>query len=297
MRIVLTGSSGRVGRAIYRVLSPGHRVIGIDRSPFSTTQVVADFVDMGLLTQLLKGADAVIHTAALHAPHVGLVPDEEFQRINVLGTRMVVEAAQKERVPRLVFTSTTALFGQTIREGASAWVTDETTPNPRTIYHHTKLEAEALLQQAAGKNLAVRVIRMSRCFPEQADIMALHRLSRGVDVRDVAAAHVAALTNDGPDYQSYIISGKTPFQKEDCRLLATDLEKAIQLRMPALADAFQKRGWKLPPSIDRVYVSDLAEKELGWAPRYGFEEILDQLDRASLEVLPVPLNENLLPDL
>ncbi|PMD97275.1 epimerase [Siphonobacter sp. BAB-5405] len=292
MQIVLTGSSGRVGRAIYQALAAKHQVIGIDRSPFSTTKIVADFVDTELLVRAMRGADAVIHTAALHAPHVGIVPDIEFHRINVEGTLLVLEAARTAGLHRLVFTSTTALFGQTIDGGVAGWVTDETIPKPRSIYHQTKLAAESLLQEAADESLAIRVIRMSRSFPDQADVMAMHRLSRGVDIRDVADAHVAALTNDGPFYQSYIISGKTPFLPEDCSLLAINLKEVIRKRAPELLIAFQKRGWELPSSIDRVYDSSSARLGLGWTPQYGFEEVLSQLDRRSLEVLPVHIRHN-----
>lgn len=118
MRIVLTGSSGRVGRAIYGSLAGEHEVIGIDRSAFSTTALVGDFTDESLLRPLLEGADAVIHSAALHAPHVGLIPDEEFRRINIDGTRWLAEAAREAGVRRFVFTSTTALYGHAVVAGA-----------------------------------------------------------------------------------------------------------------------------------------------------------------------------------
>ncbi|MBO0939472.1 NAD(P)-dependent oxidoreductase [Fibrella sp. HMF5335] len=287
MRIILTGSSGRVGRAIVNALAPQHEVIGIDRSPFSTTRITADFADVALLTKAMDGADAVIHTAALHAPHVGVVPDSEFNRINVEGTRLIIEAAQAAKVRRLVFTSTTALFGKSVEDGTAAWVTDDTVPQPRSIYHHTKLAAEALLQQAANDELAVRVIRMSRCFPEEANLMALYRMARGIDVRDVASAHMAALTNRGPAYQRYIISGVTPFKPDDCQRLVSDPGAVLWERAPTLMRAFQDRGWPLPTSIDRVYAGTEARIHLGWQPHYGFEEVLAQLDRGSLEVLPV----------
>jgi nucleoside-diphosphate-sugar epimerase len=70
----------------------------------------------------------VIHTAALHAPHVGVVPDAEFQRINVDGTLMVAETAMAAGVPRLVFTSTTALYGDAVSEGTCTFIDEETPP-------------------------------------------------------------------------------------------------------------------------------------------------------------------------
>lgn len=286
MKIILTGSSGRLGRAIFNALIGKHEVIGIDRTPFSTTSVVADFVDVKLLTKIFEGADAVIHTAALHAPHVGIYSDAEFQRINVEGTRAIVEASKATQINRLVFTSTTAIYGHAIKDGIVPWITENTVPQPRTIYHTTKLEAESILLNAASESLDVRVLRMSRRFPERADLMVLYRLSRGIDIRDVANAHVAALTNNGEHYQQFIISGKTPFLKEDCELLGSDLKAVLLKRAPKVVAAFEQRGWSLPSFLDRIYDSSLAQTHLNWTPRYGFEEVLHQLDRGSLEVLP-----------
>lgn len=70
-------------------------------------------------------------------------------------------------------------------------------------------------------------------------------------------------------------------------MIATNLEAALHQRAPALVAAFRARGWPLPSSLDRVYVSTRAASNLGWVPRYGFEEVLVQLDRGSLEVLPL----------
>ncbi|WEX87031.1 NAD(P)-dependent oxidoreductase [Sinorhizobium garamanticum] len=286
MRIVLTGSSGRVGRAIFSALAERYEVVGIDRSPFSTTHVVGDFVSEALLSSVLKEADAVIHTASLHAPHVSTIPDEEFQRINVEGVRLLAKTAIAAGVKRLIFTSTTALYGYAVSPGSCVWIDENTAPLPKSIYHRTKLEAEHLLEGMACSELAVRVLRMSRSFPEPGDVMATYRLHRGVDVRDVADAHLAALANSGPYFQRYIISAATPFTKRDCHNLAMDAASLIRLRAPALATEFERRGWYLPNSIDRIYDSGRAERTLGWHPRFGFSEVLAQMDRRSLEVLP-----------
>jgi len=287
MRIVLTGSSGRVGRAIFSALAGRHDVTGMDRSPFSTTHIVGDFANEAHLRSAFERADAVIHTAALHAPHVGMVPDSEFQRINVDGTRMVAEAAMAAGVERLVFTSTTALYGHAVSAGSCTFIDEDTPPLPKSIYHRTKLEAEHLLEEMAGPHLAVRVLRMSRSFPEPADVMAAYRLHRGVDVRDVADAHVLALGNAGENFQRYIISAATPFTADDCDALSRDAPSVLRQRSPALADAFAQQGWALPMTIDRIYSPTRAAKGLGWTSRFSFEEVLAGLARRSLEVLPV----------
>ncbi|QXC51930.1 NAD(P)-dependent oxidoreductase [Agrobacterium salinitolerans] len=286
MRIVLTGSSGRVGRAIFSALAGRHDVIGIDRSPFSTTRIIGDFTDKALLGSAFQRADAVIHAAALHAPHVGVVSDAEFQRINVEGTRMVAEAAMAAGVQRIVFTSTTALYGHSVSSGSCTFIDEDTSPRPKSIYHRTKLEAEQVLEAMAGQHFAVRVLRMSRSFPEPADVMAAYRLHRGVDIRDVADAHVLALTNAGDDFQRYIISATTPFSADDCDSLAEDAASVLRQRTPALAAAFAQRRWALPAIIDRVYSPARAVDGLGWTSHFGFEEVLAELARRSLEVLP-----------
>lgn len=84
----------------------------------------------------------------------------------------------------------------------------------------------------AGPHLAVRVLRMSRSFPEPADVMAAYRLHRGVDIRDVADAHVQALSNAGDDFQRYIISAATPFSADDCDILARDAASILRQRTP-----------------------------------------------------------------
>ena len=112
MRVLVTGSAGRVGRAIYVALAAaGHAVSGIDATPSSTSEHVGDFADPTLLAAALQGVDAVVHTAALHAPHVPHLPESAFRRVNVDGTRRLLEAASAAGVRRIVFTSTTALYG------------------------------------------------------------------------------------------------------------------------------------------------------------------------------------------
>ena len=283
MKIVVTGVSGRVGRAIYVRLAREHDVIGLDRAPSSTADVVGDLGDAALLRRVLAGADAVVHTAALHAPHVGLVSDAEFERVNVDGTRRVLDAAVAANVPRLVFTSSTAVYGDaaTPRDRAG-WVDETLAPQPVTIYHHTKLAAEALLRTAADfGGPVVRILRMSRCFPEPAPLMAAYRLHR-----DVAQAHALALTDAGRPHATYIVSGATPFQPGDAQALLHDAPSVLRARCPDLVEEFALRDWTLPAAIDRVYDAGAIARELGWRPRYGYDEVLAMFDAGWSEVLP-----------
>ena len=288
MKVLVTGASGRIGRAVMIRLARQHQVLGLDRAPSSTAHWVGDLADADLLRRALHGVDAVVHAAALHAPQVGRVPDAEFQRINVDATRALAEAATAAGVSRLLYTSTTALYGGAATPAAAAgWVDETLAPQPRTIYHRSKLAAEQLLACYADAGaFRLTVLRLSRCFPETAPQMATARLHRGVDARDVAAAHACALATARPGARVYLLSGATPFQPADLAQLKADAPGVLRLRAPALVSAFAARGWALPASIDRVYSPALAQRELGWQPRFGFESVLQQLDEESPDVLP-----------
>lgn len=290
MKILLTGSSGRVGRAIFGALAARHEVVGFDRNPFNTTRHVADITDARALRNALVGVDAVIHSAALHAPHVGLVPDSEFHRVNVEGTRTLAMLAREAGASRFVFTSTTALYGHAIVPGRCTWIDERTTPLPRTVYHRSKLAAEQWLEDAASPGFQVRVIRMSRCFPEVPERLLLYRLHRGIDVRDVADAHAAALHNTGPMFQRYIASGWTPFGPEDCERLVSDPRAVLARRCPQWLAEYDRRGWTLPV-VDRIHDASAASIGLGWRSQRGPEAILAQLEARSIEVLPQPMRE------
>jgi UDP-glucose 4-epimerase len=293
MKVLVTGATGRIGRGICVALMADrhqfHDVQGIDRQPSSTAHFVGDLRDIELLKNALEGVEAVVHTAALHAPHVGIAPDKEFQSINVDATRSLAELAGEMGVQHLVFTSTTALYGHASKEeGRTAWVDEQTVPQPRTIYHRTKLAAEELLEKwSAGACIPVTVLRMSRCFPEPADLMAIYRLNRGIDARDVASAHRLALEKRLPGFRKFIVSAATPFGPEHGERLFEDAAGVIRELAPELAREFGRRGWRLPSSLDRVYDSRAAQQDLGWLPRHGFEAVLDMLDQGMSEVLPV----------
>ncbi|EEO01230.1 TPA: NAD(P)-dependent oxidoreductase [Vibrio cholerae] len=289
MRILVTGSAGRVGRAIYIKLMRTHDVVGIDKTPCSTADYIGDIRDSTLIDGVLKNIDVIVHTAALHAPHVGLVPDSEFTSINVDATEKLALAGVKAGVKHFIFTSTTALYGYaSTPKSIAGWIDEEVTPQPKSIYHQSKIAAETKLEEISNLfQFPVTVLQMSRCFPEPADLMAVFRLTRGIDARDVANAHLCAVEKRLSGFNRFIISGATPFHFSDCKALYTDAGAVIKRKCPEIALAFQQRSWQLPQSLDRVYDSSSAHEKLGWSPIHGFESVLEMLDTETAEVLPV----------
>ncbi|WP_028023322.1 NAD-dependent epimerase/dehydratase family protein [Enterovibrio calviensis] len=289
MRILITGSSGRVGRAIYIKLMRTHDVVGIDKTPCSTADYIGDIRDSVLIDGVLENIDVIVHTAALHAPHVGLVPDSEFTSINVDATEKLALAGVKAGVKHFIFTSTTALYGYaSTPKSIAGWIDEEVTPQPKSIYHKSKIAAETKLEEISNLfQLPVTVLQMSRCFPEPADLMAVFRLTRGIDARDVANAHLCAVEKRLSGFNRFIISGATPFHFSDCEALYTEAGAVIKRKCSEIALAFQQRSWQLPQSLDRVYDSSSAREKLGWSPIHGFESVLEMLDTETAEVLPV----------
>lgn len=273
MRILVTGAAGLIGSGVAARLARDHDVIGLDLRSGPHVQIVGDCCDVAEWRQKVGPIDAVVHTAALHAPHVGKRSDADFRRTNVDATKRLLDLAMVSKASHFVLTSTTSLYGHALESySQSVWVDEQLEPQPRDIYDETKLAAERLAASAGGA-MTVTSLRMSRCFPEPAEAMAWYRLYRGVDRRDVADAHALSLDRQGPP-ATYVISATTPFMREDCAELLEDAAAVIRRRCPGLAARFSDKGWNLPRSIDRVYDSDLASRELGFMPRHGIESCL-----------------------
>ena len=296
MRILLTGSSGWLGRFLAPMLrDAGHRVVGLDVAPGADTDVLGTVADRGLIDRVFgdHGIEAVIHGGALHKPDIVRYPRQTFVDVNVSGTLNLLEAAVAAGNDRFVFTSTTSLMiSDAIRDERAAeavWLTEESGPlAPRNIYGVTKLAAEHLCRLARfEQGLACIVLRTGRFFPEDDDthsdppgpnIKANEFLNRRLTVEDAARAHLVALER-APDigFGSFIVSAPTPFARADCAELKADAPAVIARYFPDAAELYARRGWKLPPSIGRVYDASLAERRLGFRCETDFAAILAAL--------------------
>lgn len=277
MRVIITGSAGQLGQAIAKMLAPQHQIVGLDLKAGCATTIIGNVNDRNLILKLVKDADAVIHTASLHAPHVKQFSKEQFVNVNIKGTLNLLEAAAEYRVKRFVYTGTTSVYGDAMipADGKAVWVTENLVPQPRDIYDITKLTAEQLCRQFAAEfKLPVICLRVSRFWNEPAELQAIYRLYRGVDVRDAAEAHLLALNNTDILFDIFNISARTPFSETEAAELRASAAKVITRHYPSAAKIFERRGWKIPNTIDRVYVTAKAAEKLNYNPKHNFEACL-----------------------
>jgi UDP-glucose 4-epimerase len=295
VRILVTGSSGHLGDALTRVLpGHGHEVIGLDVLESPSTDVVGSIADRACVRRCMAGVDAVVHSATLHKPHVGTHDRAQFVETNITGTLILLEEAVAAGAGRFIFTSTTSAFGRALTPVAgapAAWITEDVAPVPRNIYGATKTAAEDVCELVSRDHgLPCLILRTSRFFPEPDDrdevrtayddlnLKVNELLYRRVDLEDVVGAHLLALDRaPAIGFGRYVISATTPFTPDDLASIRNDLPAVIQRRFPEYVDIYAARGWRMFPSIERVYVNERARRELGWAPCYDFAHALARL--------------------
>lgn len=307
MGILVTGSSGHLGEALVRTLrAEGQSVRGIDLVPSEFTDLVGSLVEPGLVERAMLGMTFVIHTATLHKPHVATHSKSDFVQANVQGTLNLLEAAAKSNLSGFVFTSTTSAFGSALSPlpgEPAAWITEEVQPIPKNIYGVTKIAAEDLCQLfAKTRGLPTIILRTSRFFFEDDDSMkkrseyddtnlkANEFLNRRVDIEDVVKAHLLALDRIGDlGFGKFIISATTPFERSHRELLRNDAPALVKRLFPQYQDLYQARGWKMNPTLDRIYVNKKARHELGWQPVYDFAKVLESLKNHQVFWSPMAL--------
>lgn len=293
--MLVTGSSGHLGEALVRTLrSLGRPVVGMDVAPSPFTDVVGSVGDLVAVAEALHGAEAVVHAATLHKPHLGTHGLRAFAEANVTGTATLLEGAASAGVGSFVFVSTTSAFGGALTPAPgepAAWITEDVPPVPKNAYGVTKLAAEELCRVAhADRGLACLVLRTSRFFPEEDDdeevrlafapdnVKVNELLYRRVDLADVVAACLAALVRaPSLGFGRYVVSATSPFTRGDLAELRIDAPAVVRRRFPAYEEFYARRGWRMFRSIDRVYVNTRARRELAWEPGYGFGWALDRL--------------------
>ncbi|WP_406447442.1 NAD-dependent epimerase/dehydratase family protein [Streptomyces sp. NBC_00876] len=176
-RVVVTGAAGFIGsHLVEALLADGITVVGVDRraprlDPAAAanlgavlghpdfTLVTADLQSCAL-TPLFQQADAVLHFAALPGVRDSWgEPFAEYTACNVFATERVLSACEDAHVPRLVYASSSSVYGT--RNGATH---EESAPRPASPYAVSKLAGEQLCLAHAGKTTSTLTAVALRLF-------------------------------------------------------------------------------------------------------------------------------------
>ncbi|MEO8289392.1 MAG: NAD-dependent epimerase/dehydratase family protein [Gaiellaceae bacterium] len=270
--VYVSGATGFVGSHVARELREQGAEVRDER---------VDLLDREGLERVLDGCDAAVHVAALYSYDA---PEEEFERVNVEGTRTLVDAALAKRVRRFVFTSTAGTCGPVPGRAA----TEEDAPPAWELtvpYKRTKLEAERIAL-AAG---AVVVNPTTPVGEGDSKPTPTGRMVEGVangrvrgfvrttglnivDVRDVARGHALALEHGEPG-ERYLLGG-ADMPLEELFAAIADLagRSRPRLRVPyPVAVAAARAGFVNPDEvklarIPMYFSSEKARSKLGYAP-------------------------------
>jgi nucleoside-diphosphate-sugar epimerase len=273
MKVVVTGSSGKAGRAVVAdLLEHRHDVTGVDlaapaQSPDSF--LAADVTDFGQTVECLAGADAVVHLAAIPAP--GLRTEETTFRTNIVSTFNVFEAARVLGLSRVVWASSETILGLPFEREQPAYapIDEEHPPYPESSYALSKLLSEELGRQLHRRTRTPHVaLRFSNImephdyerFPTFWDDARLRRwnLWSYVDARDVAQSCRLALEADvGAEH--FIVAARDTVMSRPSRDLMADVYPDVPYT-PTGGD------------FDTLLSIEKARKLLGYEPRHSWRD-------------------------
>lgn len=304
MRVLLTGGTGYLGKAVARaLLARDHEVRLLVRGgprpglPEGAEVVPGDVTDAGAMTAAAAGCDAVMHMAALVKMWV---PDRgDFDRINVGGLRNAI-AASRAAGARLLYTSSFIAVGPAGPEPA-----DESRVHPanryRNDYERTKAEADAVAREAGDVimlypgvvygpgeltdgNIVAKIVsdHLKGDFPGL--IGNGDRIWSYAYVDDVAGGHVAALERGQPGERYFLCGDNVTMARffdvlaelsgvpAPTRHIPFGVAKALGWSLWLWAEL---TGWppRLTPGDVEVFrehwafSSAKAQRELGYAPR------------------------------
>jgi 2-alkyl-3-oxoalkanoate reductase len=312
MKILVTGGTGFTGKAlVQRLLNDGHQVVALDyKEGIKTAElrewgaevVIGSVTDADVVARCMEGVDVVQHLAA--AFRELNVDDAYYRHVNVEGTRIVLDAALKAGVKKLVYCSTCGVHGNVDHPPA-----DEEAPiQPADYYQQTKYEAEPVALSYVDKGLPVTVLRPAAIYgpgdPERF-FMIFKRVAKGrfpmfgdgktlyhpVYIDNLVDAHVLAMQPEKGVGQAYLIADQQYYGIEEIvRKVAAALGVAVNIPhypvwpVVMVGHLCEKacKPFKVTPPIfprrvdwyrqNRAFSIEKAKRELGYQPRVELDE-------------------------
>ncbi len=305
MRVLVTGASGFVGRALCPALTrSGHQVTAAVRSVetlaidgASRTVVIGDLGPDTDWTDALKDQDAIIHLAARAHVMTETAADPEplYRRVNVEATQRLLEQADACEVRRLIFLSSIKVNGEAT---TSHPFTEDMAANPQDAYGRTKHQAEQII--AAHSTIKSTVLRAPLVYGPgvKGNFLKLVRLcGRGlpmplgairnqrslVYLENLVDALVQVLENDQAIGQTYLLSDGTDISTPELfQLLGEALNRRVWLvPVPVfllrLAGALSGKSAIIHRLCDSLQVdSQRIRRHLGWTPPFSLQQGLEK---------------------
>ncbi len=315
VKALVTGGTGFLGAHIARQLVAAGHQVRILRRATSRTDLIADLplehafgdvTDADSVRAAAQGCAWLFHTAAV-ADYWRAARAKLYQ-VNVEGTRNALEAARAAGVERVIFTSSAAAVGRRADGSPSDESALFNLPPERFPYGHSKFLAEQAVAQAVAAGLPVVTLNPSVIFgPGDLNLISgslIVEAARGlvppfypvgavtaIDVRDVAAAHLAAAERGGVG-ERYILGAFDVTYRELFKLICQivgarppklPLPRALATPLSALVKALRRLGLKLPVDGDQIWLSAQpilfdcrkARAALG-APQIGLRQSLEE---------------------
>jgi nucleoside-diphosphate-sugar epimerase len=280
VKLVVTGASGKAGRAVVRdLLDHDHEVTAVDVvSPAGSPapSLLADLTEFGQTIECLAGADAVVHLAAI--PASGIRTEDTTFRTNMLSTYNVFEAARLLGLQRVVWASSETILGLPFEREQPAYapIDEEHPPLPQSSYAVSKLLAEEAGRQlhrwSGTPYVALRFSNIMEPeeyerFPSFWNDANLRRwnLWGYVDVRDVAQSCRLALEADVGAEHFIVAAADTVMNRPSGELMA-EVYPSVPYR-PTAGD------------FDTLLSIEKARRLLGYQPQWSWRDhIADQPD-------------------
>lgn len=274
-KVVVTGGSGRVGRYVVDELSSGFDVTNVDltKSPASVGYAEGDVTDLESMRRALKGADAVVHLAAID--YDWKAAPEQYIRVNTMGTWNVLQAAAENNLQKVVLCSSVSACG--LSEMRADWtpqslqVDERHELRPVQAYSVSKQIMETMGRSfATGTEMDVLCLRpLAVVLPETIgeycefiDNPDLNWLYYYVHARDVATGFRRALESRGLKFGTFFLSADDTSRPEPTLDWYRD-------RIGALPEILNPRIFQTNPRAS-IFSNQQARQVLGWEPTTDF---------------------------
>ena len=295
MRVLITGGGGNLGRALAPALEEaGHEPIVMDYRDLDIPYelIRGDVRDKTRVLRAIRGADVVVHAAALHGIHLEKYTTDDFWDLNVVGTRNVYEAALESGIEKVLLCSTMGVYGESSREaGDPPVITEELPLEPKDYYGFSKRVCEEIAAFYARRH-GIRTIayRLGMFVPESFVGYGFRLLKGGVDDRDVAQAFLLGLDDAGVAFDTFNVMAEVPFSSEEFGEWSREPETLLEEGYPGVAALVEEQGADFRELVRMwgfIYWSiEKAKRVLGYRPRHNFPEFFEALKRGDRSHYP-----------